>query len=1073
VSAPDQSDALKRAMAALDRMQARLEQAQNAAHEPIAIIGLGCRFPQADGPDAFWQRLSEGYSAVGEVPTERAALFASADAACRKGGFLEDVAGFDADRFGVSEDAALAMDPHQRILLETSWSAFEDAGCADGTLAGSRTGVYLGLGAQNSDYAWWFLDHPERMNAHVIPGSFHSLMPGRISYLLDLRGPSMVIDAACASALVAVHVACQALRRTECDLALAAAVNLVLSPAISQAVGSNGLLSATGGCRSFDETADGFVRGEGAGAIVLKRLSDALRDGDAIRAVIQGSAVGQDGHSNGLTAPNGPAQEAVLRHALEDGRLKPDRVGYVEAHATGTRLGDAIEAQAIGAVYGVDRAMPLRLGAVKPNLGHLEAASGMAGLIKTLLAREAGQLPPTRRPEQLNSDIDEADLGVSVVTEASPWPDAAPYAGISAFGMSGTNAHLILGPAPSAETSRVRPPQTRFVRKRFWPDWLDQSRVERSVAAADLPPNLPDRFLHRVVWEAAPQSRPTGTGGVVLMAGDAAFADRLTAGLQECGFEPVELSARTLEAHPNAPVAYQVAEPLELDLDTLRISQERDLGGLVSLIQSLAVTADRGRAQRRLLIVTEAGTEGAVVPAMALAIGRSVGIEHADLACRRIDLAADLDVPGRALAMEIANAKSDEDWVRFAQAGRQVPRIVPIVVPSPHPEFRVRPQGSYLVTGAFGGVGREVARWLVALGAKDLLLIGRTPKDLPEFALWRAQGVRVRSVAADVGDPTALREALAALDAEGVALTGVFHVAGVTGDALISRLDWPTMARTLRAKSEGALVLDRLTRDRDLDVFVMFSSITAVTGLVGTAAYAAANAGLSAVARRRRQAGLPAHAVSWGTWGGSGMATMADPALARQWERHGFRPFAPAVGLKALGAILAAPDMDPIAGDVDWDQLARWCREEGSGARLYDRVSTGAKIPDSVETETARTSKDLERIVRQSVAGVVHLSPENPMLDKSFGALDLGSLAAIELRNRLSEKLNIPIPATLAFNHPSIAQVVRFLSGRISLEGGGSREIESDTSAVAEMSETEAESRMAALLAELESDRKS
>jgi len=1151
-------EALQRAMLALERMQARLEAVQNAAHEPIAVVGLGCRFPGADGPDGFLEKLRTGYDAVGSVPDDRAGLFEGADGDLRRGGFLADVAGFDAGAFGVAEAEAVAMDPHQRLLLETAWTALEDAGGAGGGLAGSRTGVWLGLGAQNSDYSWWQLIDPARLDANAIPGSFHSLMPGRLSYLLDLRGPSMVVDAACASGLVAVHLACQSLRRRECDAALAAAVNLVLSPLVSRAVRESGLLSASGACRSFDDAADGFVRGEGAGALVLKRLSDAVADGDAIWAVIRGSAVGQDGHSNGLTAPSGPAQQAVLQAALADARLAPVRVGYVEAHATGTRLGDAIEAEAIGAVYGQGRPAPVRVGALKPNLGHLEAASGMAALVKAILARRVGAIPPTRPIAALNRDIDPREAGIELVTVETPWPADAPCAGVSAFGMSGTNAHLILGPAPepamaapaeqgprvlclSAATDtalarlagavagaleddmswpdvcatlnlgrkafarrcvveaadtvegrdrllafiagrpaapvtplgraaaagqpadwlaeqgrpgrRLRLPTYPFEHRRYWPEHLGGPARAEPVS-----PTVPADFLHRLAWQPAGTATLGPAPEQVLLFGDRGLAERIAPGLARAGIRAVSADGPgDLGRHPGATALW-----LAGDLDPA--GHAGHLAGLLDLLRALA------DAPRPLRIVTEGGTGEAVLPSMALALGRAVAIEHADLRCRRIDLVPGQLDPGSALAAEL-RLDDGEELVRHGPADREVARVVPLSVPAGR--FAVRPDAAYLVTGGFGGVGRAVAGWLVERGARELVLVGRTVRELPEAAGWRASGVRVRTEAADVSDEVAIAAILRALDADGVPLTGVFHCAGVTADTLLANAGAAEIERVLRAKTEGALSLDRATRGRALDAFVLFSSITALCGLIGTGIYAAANAGLSAVARRRRVEGLPALSVMWGTWAGSGMAEAAGADLAVQWAEHGIVPFDAATGLAALEALLAAEVPEAVAGRVDWERLARWCRQEGSGASLYDRlVASGAPAPQPiVESRRAWTSAELTEVVRAAVAGVVDRAVDDPMLDRSFGDLGLGSLAAVELRNRLSGQLGVPIPATLAFNHPSVAAVVRFLAGRVTVSADTASSAVSMNARVGSMTESEVEQRMASLLAELDAAR--
>ncbi len=1062
-----ETEALCRALNALERVQARLEAVRQAAREPVAVIGLGCRIPGSEGPEAFAHVLETGGDAVGSVPLERAAPFAAVGLeAVRRGGFFADVAGFDAGRFGLSDAEALAMDPHQRLLLEVAWEALADAGLAGGALAGTRTGVYLGLGAQNSDYAWWLLNDPRRLDGHVIGGSFHSLMPGRLSYLLDLRGPSLVVDAACASALTAVHLACQALRRRECDTALAAAVNLVLSPLVSLAVQQSGLLSPSGRCRSFDAGADGFVRGEGGGVLVLKRLSDALAAGDEPWAVILGSAVGQDGHGNGLSAPHGPAQEAVLRQALAEARVEPAAVGYVEAHATGTRLGDAIEAQALGAVYAVNRAHPLRIGAVKPNLGHLEAASGIAGLIKVILAMQRRLIPPTLHIERLNPDIDPGELKLELVTVPTPWPEDAALAGVSAFGMSGASAHVIVGPTPTERRSRPLSPP--FQRRRFWPDDLAALKVSSPLVGeggggGNAPP-LND-LLYRLDWRPAPVGEPRRAPGRLLLLGDEVLARRLAPGLAQAGFTLTVAAAECLPDDPEATLLYLAGGGPEPDLATLRRQEAKILGGLLRLVQGLAE-----QRTRRLRIVTEGGWDGALTPAMALALGRTIALEHPELGCRRIDLDPRLADPAAVLAEELAS-NDGEEWVRHTPAGRLIPRLTLLTVNAQ--PFAARPDAAYLITGGMGGIGRSVAGWLIAHGARRLLLMGRTVREWPERAAWEAQGAQVRTVAADVADSAAVAEILAGLDDEGLPLAGVFHVAGITADQLLFRQDWPAFANALRAKAEGALALHQATSGRSLDVFVLFSSIAALCGLAGTGAYASANAALGALARWRRRQGLPALSIQWGTWEGSGMAAAAGAELATQWQAHGLLPFPPATGLAALEALLAAPDIgEAVAARADWPRLTRWAREEESGAELYAELAPApvagapASPPRPLLSQKEGGGEILETLVRESVAEVLGLAVTDPVLDRSFGELGLNSLAAIALRNRLSGRLDMPIPATLAFNHPSVAAMIRFLAPRSSATPpapSGNR------SRIERMTEAEAEQHLAGLLADLES----
>jgi phthiocerol/phenolphthiocerol synthesis type-I polyketide synthase D len=451
------------------------------ADDAIAVVGLGCRFPGGaagaiDDPEAFWSFLLDRGDGVGEVPPERWAAFddgspAAGEAlasATRWAAVLPDVAGFDAAFFGISPGEAAAMDPQQRMLLEVSWEALEHAGIAPASLRGSRTGVFVGISA--AEYAYLTTSDLSRIDAWTATGAATSIAAGRISYLLDLRGPSLAVDTACSSSLLAVHLAVTSLRRRESDVALAGGVNLLLSPVITMTFDAGGGTSPDGRCRPFDAGANGMVRGEGCGVVVLKRLADAQREGDRVLAVITATAVNSDGRSNGLVAPSSAAQRDLLRAAHGGGEAGggagqgQGQVDYVEAHGTGTPLGDPIEAQALGQVLGAARpaTRPLLIGSVKSNIGHLEAAAGVAGLIKTVLALAHRQIPPTLHFSSPSPHIPLADLGLAVTSQATAWPGNSwpPTAGVSAFGFSGTNVHVVLAAAEDDYQVNGRQPVT-------------------------------------------------------------------------------------------------------------------------------------------------------------------------------------------------------------------------------------------------------------------------------------------------------------------------------------------------------------------------------------------------------------------------------------------------------------------------------------------------------------------------------------------------------------------------------------------------------------------------------------
>lgn len=443
---------------------------ESPANDAIAIVGIGCRFPGANGPDEFWKLLLEGRDAITTVPADRwdADAFYDADPQTpgkmhtREAGFIDNIDAFDAPFFGVSPREAERMDPQQRLVLETAWHALEDAGIRPDKLAGSDTGVFIGI--STSDYGQFQFNDTERIDAYIGTGNAHSISANRLSYVLDLRGPSVAVDTACSSSLVAIHQAIQSLRRGEISLAFAGGVNAILTPDYGIVFSQARMMAADGRCKTFDAKADGYGRGEGCGVVVLKPLVDALRDGDRVYAVLRGSAVNQDGRSNGLTAPNGLAQRDVIRRALRDAQIAPADIDYVEAHGTGTPLGDPIEIEALKAVLMDDRAAAqlLRVGSAKTNVGHLEAGAGIVGIIKTALSLHHETLPRHLHFGTLNPHINLTGAALEIPTENLGWKrgERARRAGVSSFGFGGTNAHVILEEAPAA-TAIMPPDWTR------------------------------------------------------------------------------------------------------------------------------------------------------------------------------------------------------------------------------------------------------------------------------------------------------------------------------------------------------------------------------------------------------------------------------------------------------------------------------------------------------------------------------------------------------------------------------------------------------------------------------------
>jgi acyl transferase domain-containing protein/NADPH:quinone reductase-like Zn-dependent oxidoreductase len=500
MSPPDNSRISPARLAlAVKRLRANKENLDLIASDPIAIVGMGCRFPGAASPAEFWTALKEGRDCVGEIPAGRWKDAATLQPQMRRGAYLAEIDGFEAGYFGISPREAQHMDPQQRLLLEVTWEALWDAGIEPARLAGTDTGVFAAI--YNSDYARLHFRDTSQLTAHAGIGAAHSVAAGRLSFLLNVKGPCLAIDSACSSSLVATHLACQSLRARECGVAIVAASSLKLLSDEVLVFSKWGMLASDGKCKTFDANADGFVPGEGCGVLVLKRLSDALQDGDRVRAVIRGTAVNHDGRTTVLTAPNGLAQEAVLRAALKNAMLDAREVSYVETHGTGTALGDPIEIEAVRAVYGDRGAVEQRcvLGAVKTNLGHLEAAAGMAGFIKTVLCLEQDEIPKNLHFRKLNPEISIAGSRLAIPTENVPWArsDRPRIAGVSSFGLGGTNGHILVEEAPlvaagSSTESRRTIPLTAHVwkRQRFWLEEPPKSKREL------LPENLSGAVLH-------------------------------------------------------------------------------------------------------------------------------------------------------------------------------------------------------------------------------------------------------------------------------------------------------------------------------------------------------------------------------------------------------------------------------------------------------------------------------------------------------------------------------------------------------------------------------------------------
>ncbi|MFT4623579.1 MAG: acyl transferase domain-containing protein/NADPH:quinone reductase-like Zn-dependent oxidoreductase, partial [Myxococcota bacterium] len=928
---------------------------------PIAIVGAACRLPgDVNSLDDLWALLAAGGDAVGPPPPGRDGR--------RPGGYLTEIADFDAMAFDMSDAEARALDPQHRLLLEVSQEALASAGLV--LSIGSDTGVFVGVGP--SEYGRRFsADDPAA--AFAITGNDPAFAAGRVAWQLGACGPAITVQTMCSSSLVAVCEAVEALRRGACTVALAGGANALVDPSTTELLAGIDALSPTGRCRTFDAGADGYVRAEGCGVVVLQRLDDALAAGLPVLAVLRGAAVNHDGRSAGLTVPSGPAQEAVLRAALADAGIGADDVGYLECHGSGTPLGDPIEVRAADSVYG-EREGRLLIGSVKSNLGHLEAAAGIAGLLKAVAVLRSGRVPRQLHLTRANPEL--PDGALEVVAEECAL-DAATVA-VSSFGLSGTNAHVVLERAPDGATWPAGPP----------PVW-----DHRAVWAE--PSAVVDRALLSLTWEPRPSS-----GSVARRWGVVGLPE-LADALRTSGVEVV-VAADLASLGPVDIIAWH--GPLDPLLCTTR-------GPLV-------VVTERGRSVHgEAPAMTEALLGGAV---------RALQSDRPDLSIVQLDHDGDW-----ATVVQVLRSTELSEWAESVHAVRHGQRLVPRLVRAGG-VASVPAQGTWLVTGGTGALGRWAAEWLAGRGVRSIVLAGRRPPGPAALAVQarlERRGVVVGFCTADVSNAAGVEGALAACDAMPAPLVGLLHLAGVYEAGAAADHDPAQLERVLGPKLGGAQLLDAATRDRDLSAFVLFGSAVAQLGGAGQAAYVIANAGLEAVAASRRAAGLAGVCIGWGPWS-TGMAAVQGDAHASALEALGIRPITPWLADAVLERALMGPPQ-VVAIRLDPSRMP-------TVPPLLERLSSEAGAPASSVwvdglrglSATARVDA-VTREVSEQVAMVLQARPPAP--DTLLVDVGLDSLLATDLRGRLQALVGRPLAATLAFDHPTVGQIAACLLQEVGL----------------------------------------
>jgi acyl transferase domain-containing protein/acyl carrier protein len=1004
--------------------------------EPIAVVGLGCRFPTAAGPEAFWQMLVEGRDAITEIPPDRWDVNAYYDADpqaagksySRWGGFLDGVDEFDAEFFGISPREARHMDPRQRILLETAWEALADAELAPERLSGSTTGVFIGH--MVGDYFSLETKDPAGIDSYGSTGNLDAILANRLSYVLNLQGPSLAVDTACSSSLVALYLACQSLRQDECQLALAGGINLMLTPEMHVLGAKSLLLSPQGRCKTFDRSADGFVRGEGCGLLVLKRLADALKAQNHVLAVVRGIAVNQDGRTNGISAPNGLSQQRVIRRALDNALLAPSRVTFVETHGTGTLVGDTIEFEALAEIYGKPSAEgPCYLGAVKTNVGHLEGAAGAAGLIKMVLSLRHGRIPPNLHFHDLNPHLALETTRFRLPLETQAWAvGEGPRRGaVSSFGLGGTNAHVILEEAPPvpAKVSETQRPGHRFRRQRYW---LQPREAAPRESLAD--------FLYRLDWLPRPletASVPEDAGNWLIVAHDKVQGDQLAAQVSRArGRATVVDISQQFPASAYRGVVYLARAGQESDAPA---EAEAASVGLLHLVQEMR----RSDSRARLWIVTRGsqavGDGEAVDPAQAALWGlaRTARFEHPELQCVTVDLDSGAAHFNDLLPELLCT--TGESQVAYRNGTRLVARLNRYEGDGVFASTPLSAAGCYLVTGGLGALGLQVARCLVSLGARQLVLTGRRPPaDQAPLEELRSCGATIQVVQADVAQPDDVARLLASCRSLGP-LRGIVHAAGVADDDLLVNQTADRLTRVLAPKVRGAWELHAQTQDVSLDFFVSFSSMSALLGSPGVGTYAAANAFLDALAHRRRARGLAGLSVNWGPWANAGIGSRLHARL----QARGERMLDPASALRLFAWALGQPLPQFAVMNLDWQTYAAtYPAPEFLSPLVADALPSRPAAAPATEllqrlraAPAERRTGLLEEFVQSQVAVVLGHAARSVSRTQGLAEMGLDSLASIDLRARLEQAFDCRLPTTLAFDYPSVEALAAHLLGDV------------------------------------------
>jgi len=1041
-------------------------QKEHAEHA-IAIIGMACRLPGADTPEALWammmQAISTGEDVIDHAPAHRFDLdryCATGDipgkAYSLAGGYLDDISGFDHALFQLSHAEAKLMDPQQRLTLETTWRAFEDAGVDPAALLRGEsadipdTGVFFGIG--QNEYGPLCRAIIDSTHAGLMPtGQSMNLIAGRIAHLFGLLGPAIAYDTACSSSLVALDAAVHHLRGGKSSMAVVGGVNALVAPESFVLLSKAQALSRQGRGAAFDARADGYVRAEGCVVLVLKRLSDARTHGDTVHAIIRGSAVNHDGRSAGLTAPNGRAQEQVIRAALKDAGVAAGQVALVEAHGTGTRLGDPIEYHALRAAYadGVTRAMPLLLGTVKAFIGHTEATSGLAGLVKLALSLRKRVMPGQLHYHTINPYID-VSQGIDIPQEPRPLAEANTLLGaVSSFGFNGTNAHAIIERGDD-ETSRALP-RHPFQRVRCW--YSDQplnasTGLAQAFAPRPTKTSLSPCYIKQ--WQTAAAGPEPRADKILLLfqSGAETICQRWREALLANG-------SYVVEAHCDQLATIQGSfDRTVLCLAGLPALKEAALepqwfDPLSSAWQTLVAVVSEPFALGHLLVCDSSTGQADVTASCWPAVLSCYTKERPDFSATLAACDADA-VEQLPLHLDwLLSTREPECLLSGDRAS--VPRLIKASLPSATNAMTLSADRSYLVSGGLGGVGASVIAWLLQSGARHIINLNRRPPDLTQSQHLQQLGdqfsARIEVLTVDLSNLKTVQETLEAALADAPPLDGVFHCAATLDQGMFAHHAWSQVQAMLQAKCIGTWNLHLATMHQPLRYFVVFSSLGVLLGQAGQSGYCLSNALAERLVLHRRAQGLPGLAVQWGPWSGDGMAGRAGEGLTAIYRHLGVSMRDADDYLHTLARLLStSPEASSLPGqvavcEIDWERYLSattatpLCvglapsKAEFSTEKLDEEVEKISLAGSLAAVTPERRMRLLRERIKQVVSNCLGQTASHMIADADgFAELGIDSIHSMILHKQLEKELGSALPQTIAFDRPTIVAMADFFA---------------------------------------------